>query len=219
MQWNGDLMPRAVFIVFAVFATSCTPAGESNSRAPATSAREDSPAPVRDAAADVDDSAGAKYLRREWVITRGNGTLVFEAPGNAACTALPDKRPSDFSLILVRRGGEPGDWTYYGLSEKTPCHFPWGMSWMDPPQAACKALDPTAYDKLYAELRKLAPETIHHRRMAEYVSPHRGGWSIHWRWGAVECAVSDIMDNEVDDKDRPRFDAVQDLVRKAYQAP
>ncbi len=212
-------MKQRWLLGFVACAYACTPPGEGNSRAPATSARNDAAMEAQDAGSDDADSAGAQYRRREWVITRGNGTLVFESPGDADCTALPDKRPGDFALILVQRRGEPGDWTYYGLSEKTPCHFPWGMPWMDPPPAACKTLDAAAYDKLYAELRTLAPETIRQRRLTEYVSPHRGGWSIHWRWGKVECEVSDILDSEVEARDRPRFDAAQDLVRKAYNPP
>jgi hypothetical protein len=39
------------------------------------------------------------------------------------------------------------------------------------------------------------------------------------RWGNVECEVSDVHDTEVEERDRKRFDAVQDLVRKAYQEP
>ncbi len=180
---------------------------------------EDASAPLQDAAIDADNSAGASYYRRQWVITRGNGTLVFEAPGEWGCKPLPDKRPRDFTLILQRRGGEPEDWTYYGVSETVPCHFAWGMPWMDPPPGACHAIDGAAFDRLYEELRALSPHTIRSRQMTEYVSPHRGGWGIHLRWGNVECDVSDILNSEVDARDRDRFDAVQNLVRKAYQAP
>lgn len=200
---------------------SCTPPGENSTvsapRLVSSSLPEAGPEPIQDAGADADHSAGAQYARREWVITRGNGKLVFEAPGEWTCSKLPEKRPADFALILEQRRGEPGDWTYYGVSEKEPCHFAWGMSWMEPPPAGCKALDAAAFDKLYEELRKLSPETIRSRTMKEYVSPHRGGWAIHMRWGRVECVVSDILDSEVDSQDRDRFDAVQDLVRKAYQ--
>lgn len=210
------------FLFWGVFClTSCTPTGENNTvSAPhPVSSKEPEvvPAPVLDAGADAGHSVGAQYARREWVITRGNGKLVFEAPGEWTCPQLPEKRPADFTLILEQRRGEPGDWMYYGLSEKEPCHFAWGMSWMKPPPAACKAIDGAAFDKLYEELRKLSPHTIRSRTTKEYVSPHRGGWGIHLRWGRVECAVSDILDSEVDARDRDRFDAVQDLVRKAYQ--
>lgn len=175
--------------------------------------------PPQDAAVDADNSAGARYWRREWVITRGNGTLVFEAPGEWTCPPLPEKRPQDFTLILQKRDGESIEWTYFGVSEAMPCHFAWSMSWMDPPAAACKAIGADAFDRLYAELRALSPHTIRSRKIPGYVSPHRGGWGIHYRWGRVECSVSDIYDTEVDKQDVPRFDAVQDLVRKVYQGP
>ena len=217
---------RNLLALFVLFTSSCTPVVEGNSTSasrpdPVVAAIDASAGPFdagpRDAAAHVDNSAGAQYARREWVITRQNGTVVFESPGEWQCTPLPDKRPPEFTLILGQRRGEPGDWTYYGLAEKAPCHFGWSMPWMDPPPATCKTIDRVAFDKLYAELQTLAPHTIRSRKMTEYVSPHRGGWSIHMRWGNVECQVSDIWDQEVDARDRPRFDAVQDLVRQAYQ--
>lgn len=205
-----------------VFAVSCTPAGEGNSASvppPSAPVADISDAAPPDAATDADNSAGAQYARREWVITRENGNAVFEAPGRWTCQELPDKRPPEFTLILLQRRGEPGDWTYYGLSEKAPCHFSWSMPWMNPPPAACKTLDKAAFDKLYAKLRKLSPHKIRSRKMTEYVSPHRGGWAIQMRWDNLECEVSDILDMEVDARDRRRFDAVQDLVRKAYDEP
>jgi hypothetical protein len=212
---------RKTLLWSALCLASCTPAGENNTvsapRLVKSNEVESGIVPILDAGVDADQSAGAQYARREWVITRGNGMLVFEAPGEWTCAPLPEKRPVDFTLILQQRRGEPGDWTYYGVSEKEPCRFAWGMSWMEPPPAACKALDGAAFDKLYEELRKLSPETIRSRQIKEYVSPHRGGWAIHMRWARIECAVSDILDSEVDAKDRARFDAVQDLVRKAYQ--
>jgi hypothetical protein len=180
---------------------------------------EDASVSPTDAAVDADQSALATYARREWVITRGNGLLAYEAPGEWGCKPLPEKRPRDFTLILETRGGDPSDWTYYGVSEKAPCHFAWSMSWMDPPRAGCRTIDGPAFDKLYAELRALSPNTIRSRQMTEYVSPHRGGWGIHLRWGNVECAVSDISTSEVDARDRDRFDAVQNLVRKVYATP
>jgi hypothetical protein len=210
-------------LILGVLVLSCTPAGDGNAasipRPPPASIAEDASISLPDAAADADNSAGASYRRREWVITRGNGTLVFEAPGEGGCKPLPDKRPRDFTMILQQRRGEPGDWTYYGLSETAPCHFAWSMSWMDPPPGACQTIEGAAFDRLYEELRALSPHTIRSRQMTEYVSPHRGGWAIHLRWANVECEVSDILDSEVDARDRPRFDAVQNLVRKAYQAP
>jgi hypothetical protein len=90
---------------------------------------------------------------------------------------------------------------------------------MVPPPAACRTIDTSAFDKLYAKLRKLSPQKIHSRKMTEYVSPHRGGWAIQLRWENRECEVSDILDMEVVARDRPRFDAVQDLVRRAYEEP
>lgn len=212
------------FVLVGLGAISCTPSSDGNAtnatRPPSTpSIVEDASAPIQDAAIDVDNSPGATYRRREWVITRGNGTLVFEAPGEWDCKSLPEKRPRDFTLILQRRGGEPDDWTYYGVSETLPCHFPWSMSWMDPPPGACHVIDATAFDQLYQELRALSPHTIRSRQLTEYVSPHRGGWGIHLRWGNIECGVSDIRTSEVDTRDRDRFDAVQNIVRKVYQTP
>lgn len=215
------MRPLAKAGIVVVFVASCMPAPERNSASVSRIVVDASDASVSlpDGSADAEDSVGARYNRREWVITRGNGTLVFEAPGDAECVPLPEKRPSDFMLILVQRRGEPGDWTYFGLAEKSPCRFAWSMPWMDPPPAACKTIDRQALDELYAELRALSPHTIRSRRLTDYVSPHRGGWSIHWRWAQVECEVSDILDMEVESQDRSRFDAAQNLVRKAYQAP
>ncbi len=229
-QRFSDELPMKQSLLGFVFlcAISCTQVSEGNSAtaprpAPSNAAVDSdaghADAGYSDAAPDADNSAGAQYARREWVITRENGTVVFESPGEWQCKPLPDKRPIEFTLILVQRGGEPGDWTYYGLAEKSPCHFSWAMPWMNPPLAACKTIDRVALDKLYAELRTLSPHTIRSRKITEYVSPHRGGWAIHLRWGNLECEVSDILDREVDARDRARFDAVQDLVRKAYQEP
>ena len=210
----------------ALCVLSCKPAGEGNSpslsrppTASTASARESEPSPPSDETADAGDSAVARYARREWVITRGNGTVVFEAAGEWACKALPDKRPPEFTLILQQRDGESVEWTYYGVTETAPCHFAWSMPWLEPPKAACEAMGAEAFDRLYEELRRLSPHTIRSKKLGGYVSPHRGGWGIHMRWERVECNVSDILDTEVDQRDQQRFDAVQDLVRKAYQKP
>lgn len=214
---------HALVLLGATLALSCTTSGEGNAvgapRPPTTSRSDSAPAAPADASVDADNSAGAQYHRREWVMTRGNGTLVFEAPGEEACKPLPDKRPRDFTLILKKRDGESVEWMYFGVSEVAPCHFDWSMSWMDPPAGACKAIGADAFDRLYAQFRALSPHTMRSRQIAGYVSPHRGGWSVHWRWAQVECGVSDLWDTEIEEKDRARFDAAQDLIRKAYQDP
>lgn len=220
-NWPGSFAsPRFVLATLAL--ASCTPSGDANSVSaprPPLAQPQDAGTTPTDAAIDADNSVGARYWRREWVITRGNGTLVFEAPGEWTCPPLPDKRPQDFTLILNKRDGETVEWTYFGVSETIPCHFPWSMSWLDPPKAACQAIGPEAFDRLYSEFRALSPHTIRTKKLEGYVSPHRGGWSVTWRWGQVECNVSDIWDQEVDARDQPRFDAAQDLVRKVYQRP
>ena len=92
------------------------------------------------------------------------------------------------------------------------------MPWMSTPPAACKAIGAEQLDKLYQDLRALSPQTIRVRTLEQF-SPHRGGYAIHYRWDDVECEISDILDAEVDERDRTRFDAIQDLVWKVYQGP
>jgi len=195
---------------------------------------EDAAVPQNDAGADRENSPVAQYARRETIIPAKEGLSVFEYPGESVCPKLPEKRPADFTLILKTRGYEPTKWTYYGISEKRPCYMPWAAPWIEPPATGCKVLGADKFDKVYAELRKLSPETIRMTTLTGHVSPHRGGWAIHMRWGQaegaesgaksstfkernVECSVSDISRSEVDARDSDRFEAVKQLVIKAYE--
>jgi hypothetical protein len=211
-------------LALGLAALSCTPPGD-RSAVSAGSVNGDASAPPDAGARGAEDGGGAadggesvlgRYGKREWFITRASGTVVYEAYGDHDCKALPEARPPGLTVILGKRGGDPGDWTYFGVSEAFPCRFAWSMPWLDPPPAVCRAIGPAALDRLYADFRALSPHTIRTRHL-ENVSPHRGGWSVGLRFGQTECQISDIMDSEVHEGDQRRFDAAQDLIRKVYQ--
>lgn len=196
---------------------ACTPApGGTNTGAERPDTVQD--ASVADAgapdAADAGESVLAQWSRRAWSIHRGS--VVYEAHGNTTCPPLPEARPSDLVLVLIRRGGEGGDWTYFGVTDTSPCRFSWSMPWMSPPPAACEIVSKSRIDQIYADLRRLSIATIRTRTLKDF-SPHRGGYAIAYRYGDVECEANDILDSEVLAEDQGRFDAALDLVRAVYR--
>lgn len=172
---------------------------------------------MTDAPTDADDSPLARYHRGEWAIQRNGGTVLFETYGTTECKPLPAERPKGLSIYYLQRGYEPGDMTYFGLTDAASCRFAWALIWLDPPQAACRVTNTTALDKLYAELHKLQLHAIRSKEL-HAVSPHRGGRGLVMRWPGSHCEVSDMGSSEVDEADRGRFDAALEAFRNAYEA-
>lgn len=165
----------------------------------------------------ADEGVLGGYGRHEWGIRRQDGLVLFEAPYEVGCSALPEKRPVDATIYLKRRGHEPtpSEVPLFGVAASAPCRFVWSMPWLEPPEASCRILPDASLDALWTKLRAARPHAIRMRAL-EGPAWHRGGWGLSIRYAGAECHIEDFGTSEIVDKDDARFRAAVAAVAEAH---
>lgn len=82
------------------------------------------------------------------------------------------------------------------------------------PSVECQRIERNKLDQLAAMLRALGPL----RHDAAHASPHYGFRGITARWAGGECLFSDGSTQPLDERDRPKFNALYDAIVAAVIA-